>query len=545
MTRLGSVVVLAVAALSLAAGAAPAGAVRPNQARAVSCPTVSLCVAVDDAGNVVTSTNPTGGPATWKAAQIDGRDAMSGVSCASVTLCVAFDEFDNVLSSSNPAGGAGAWKRIELDDVFDSLSCPSATLCVGVHDADVLTSTNPTGGAAAWTDTEFPGRHALFSVSCASNALCVAPDLDGSLLVSTNPTGGVGAWTSTAVGSKSAWFSIACVPDTGPFCATLDGLGNAASTTSPSAAAGTWTVAAGAPSNFGASLACPTAALCVAAGDDNISTTANPTGGAGSWHPIEIDRQGGGFVGLSCPSITLCVAIDEHGNALVSTNPGGGVGAWTSVAFDHLTHVISRADLLLDMRASLDVLGQAVPKVAKMRTSGYQLTFDSLDTGRLAVGWYEVPPGAQVAKSAKPILVAVGRSRVPNTGRSTVTIKLTAAGRKLVAKAHGRPITLRARAVLTRASGAPLTATKTLRCARSHRARRRARHWSALMAQRSWSRQRPATFRYLGENPSQMKPTRAATALDARFSGWMLASTRCSFSGPNASASTSESPAAV
>ncbi|MEA2589962.1 MAG: hypothetical protein QOH66_2889 [Actinomycetota bacterium] len=32
---------------------------------AVSCPGVSLCVAVDQLGDVVTSTSPLGGPAAW------------------------------------------------------------------------------------------------------------------------------------------------------------------------------------------------------------------------------------------------------------------------------------------------------------------------------------------------------------------------------------------------------------------------------------------------------------------------------------------------
>jgi len=42
-----------------------------NNLRAVSCPSASLCVAVDDHGNAVTSTNPTGGPQAWPAG--DGR----------------------------------------------------------------------------------------------------------------------------------------------------------------------------------------------------------------------------------------------------------------------------------------------------------------------------------------------------------------------------------------------------------------------------------------------------------------------------------------
>jgi hypothetical protein len=461
MARFGSVAVL-MGAVWLAAFAAPAGAVRPNIPQAVSCPSVSLCVAVDDAGNVLTSTDPASGTAPWKPAQIDGGSHLSGVSCPTITLCVAFDEFDDVLSSTNPTGGAGAWKKVELDDVVDSMSCPSVTLCVGVHGSSVFTSTNPTGSAAAWTQTELPGRHALFTVACASPALCVTSDIGG-LLVSIDPTGGAGAWINTPVGDKDPWFSLTCAVSGGPLCLTLDSLGHSATTTSPTAAAGTWTVATGAPTIFAPSLACPSAALCVAAGGDAISTTTNPTAPAGAWNAIRIDERGGDLVGLSCPSIALCVAIDDRGNAVRSTNPTGGGGAWTTARFDPFTHVISTADVLLDMRATMDELGQRpVPSVTKVRKSGYQLLFDDLDTGSLQLGWYAVPAGAHLAKSARqPTLVAVARSAVPDTGRVTVTIRFTAAGRKLVAQAPGRPITLHAKAVLKRATGKPVTATHT------------------------------------------------------------------------------------
>lgn len=70
---------------------------------AVSCPSVSLCVAVDGQGNTPTSTEPTGGAAAWSARQIGGLPAaplffgqesgsppgFAGGSCPSASLCVA------------------------------------------------------------------------------------------------------------------------------------------------------------------------------------------------------------------------------------------------------------------------------------------------------------------------------------------------------------------------------------------------------------------------------------------------------------------------
>ncbi|MHB1930279.1 MAG: hypothetical protein ACYCUG_12815, partial [Acidimicrobiales bacterium] len=81
----------------------------------ISCPSVSLCVAVDVNGNVVTSTNPTGGVSAWTAANVDPGNTLSGVSCPSASLCVAVDGSGNVVSSTNPTGGASAWTAANVD----------------------------------------------------------------------------------------------------------------------------------------------------------------------------------------------------------------------------------------------------------------------------------------------------------------------------------------------------------------------------------------------------------------------------------------------
>ena len=72
--------------------------------RGVSCPSASLCVAVDDLTSVVTSTNPTGGAGAWTVTNVAPAIGLRGVSCPSVSLCVAVDDSGNVVTSTNPAG---------------------------------------------------------------------------------------------------------------------------------------------------------------------------------------------------------------------------------------------------------------------------------------------------------------------------------------------------------------------------------------------------------------------------------------------------------
>lgn len=74
----------------------------------MSCPSSSLCVAVDDSGHVLTSTDRTGGASAWAVTRVDGFNFISDVSCVP-GLCVAVDAAGHVLTSTDPTGGAGAW----------------------------------------------------------------------------------------------------------------------------------------------------------------------------------------------------------------------------------------------------------------------------------------------------------------------------------------------------------------------------------------------------------------------------------------------------
>lgn len=175
----------------------------------VSCPSVSLCVAVDSAdnslGDAVTSTNPAGGPAAWKAVPIDRRAALTGVSCASVSLCVAADFYGGVLASAHPAGGAAAWvTQLQSGGEIDTASCGSVSLCVETGGTCcnlsgppltagvVATSTDPLGGAPAWTKSEIdPGATGgLEAVSCVSTRMCVTVGGQGIAIVGVPPTRG-------------------------------------------------------------------------------------------------------------------------------------------------------------------------------------------------------------------------------------------------------------------------------------------------------------------------------------------------------------------
>ena len=115
----------------------PPGAAQ-NVLLSVSCPSTQFCAAVDEAGNVVTSTDPTGSASSWKVTDVDSyrNGGLFGVSCPSTKLCVAVDLAGDVVTSTDPTGGASAWKVATVDagNYLDAVSCPSTRLCVVIDE---------------------------------------------------------------------------------------------------------------------------------------------------------------------------------------------------------------------------------------------------------------------------------------------------------------------------------------------------------------------------------------------------------------------------
>jgi len=159
---------------------------------AISCPTVKFCVATDSVGNVITSTNPSGGIVTWHVTKVIGADSFTAISCPTVHFCAAVDSKGQVVTSIDPTGGSDAWTTTTPDGSqrLESVSCPSAGFCVagGLSDS-VFVSNDPTGGSAAWTRMRVTpsGTEAMTGLSCLSKGFCVGGDGGGGIHVYTGP----------------------------------------------------------------------------------------------------------------------------------------------------------------------------------------------------------------------------------------------------------------------------------------------------------------------------------------------------------------------
>ncbi len=196
----------------------------PNGGKAltgVSCPTASLCVAVDEAGDVVTSTSPASG--SWTLASTHPGHHLTAVSCASQTLCVAVDSSGNALASADPTGAAAAWslQRVDSGELL-TVSCWTEGECVALDGTgDALASADPAASAATWSLTPIDGEH-LTGVSCAPTGLCVAVDVGGNAHASDDPAVPIPAWSASSPGAGSL-AGISCLP--GGFCLAVDTAG--------------------------------------------------------------------------------------------------------------------------------------------------------------------------------------------------------------------------------------------------------------------------------------------------------------------------------
>ena len=302
---------------------------------AISCPTTSFCAAVDAEGSSWTSTDPTSGAAaTWEQAQT-GAVGLRSVSCASEALCVA-GGYDHNAGAGINEGVTATWNGSSWGPLVvvapyapvAAISCPSASLCLAVaggpsppHDANSI-STSTDGGATWSAPVEVDGEEAagadITGLSCASEALCVAVDDQGQALAYS-----AGTWSGPALVDGSAPLTaVSCAPVSSA-CVAVDGDGAVLSTGDGGS---TWS----APASVGArgageAVSCPSSSWCVlgdGAGDVLIDS-------GGIWgSPDYIDPVGAALAGVSCTD-SLCLAVEAGTRALASTDADS---SWSSPA---------------------------------------------------------------------------------------------------------------------------------------------------------------------------------------------------------------------
>jgi hypothetical protein len=310
-----------------------------RQLAAVSCPSVRLCVVVGGGHELFVSTRPTGPAAAWMTVELNRGSQITAVSCASPHLCVVVEQNGLAYSSTDPARGVPAWHRERvvhqgLGDVLGHVSCPTVHLCVALDSGAnaILTTSDPQKPAGRWRK-HIVGDSDFDAVSCPSARLCVVLGYSGAVYTSTTPA--TGRWHQTPGAAPGSGGSIAC-PSTN-LCAVVRstsfnrGPGSEFVSTDPTGGPKTWH-RVHVPHGSTSDLACPSLILCIAVtGQGLVLTTRDPVRGPWLSYPGE---GGAALTGVTCPTISFCVAVDEVGDVLTSDDPAGGATAWPQNRID-------------------------------------------------------------------------------------------------------------------------------------------------------------------------------------------------------------------
>jgi WD40-like Beta Propeller Repeat len=361
----------------------------PEPISAVSCPSSSLCIAGDGAGDILSSTNPAGGQSAWSMTSISASrgPAVTDLSCPSSSLCLGLGSNYGLLSSTEPTGGAGTWEHDDIDpeNFLDALSCPSVSLCVAIDVGDVLTSTDPTGGPSAWRKTSVGQDVVGYVISCPSASLCVGTVTQGNILTSNDPTGGVTAWRKTQIAQANVG-GVSCPSVT--LCV-VGSEGGVLTSTNPTGCPGAWTATPIDQGNYVTAISCPSVSLCVAIdAQGNILSSTDPAGGVGAWSKASVDPalNAVSHNAVSCPSVSLCVAGDQNGNVLASTDPTGGANAWTIAPVDRPPCASQPSQCVTEQLYARDDQGTQVVDSALL-ADGNLIGNVILDRDSLALTW--------------------------------------------------------------------------------------------------------------------------------------------------------------
>jgi hypothetical protein len=302
----------------------------------VSCPSTTLCVAVDSAGNVIVSTDPLGG--TWTSRSVnpsttDTPGGFNAISCPSESFCVAVGSFGQAATSTDPAL-LSSWQLIAdgIDEPADltGVSCSSPTRCVAVDsDGYAVTTNAPVGQPPVWARTSTPidtqTTH-LTGVSCVSTDLCVAVDGSGYAMTATQTD--PSAWNLSPEAlidphAHTVISGVSCASVT--LCVAVDFSGYALVSTDPRGTSPTWTPVQ-LENNELAAVSCVSGPLCTV-GDSTgrASVSTDPAGAVETdWFgPSRVDPVSGtpvhSLAAISCPSVSECVAVDDAGGAVLGT----------------------------------------------------------------------------------------------------------------------------------------------------------------------------------------------------------------------------------
>jgi hypothetical protein len=142
----------------------------------IACPSVRLCVAVDETGDIAWSSRPARKWSVWFRNLGGGPDESDwAVACASPRMCVITNSSGHVLVSRSPAGRH--WTKYRMKLVRDSapvVACSHKGSCyISGGPGVLLVANRPWLGAHSWKRATIPKDFETQDMACPSRTECV------------------------------------------------------------------------------------------------------------------------------------------------------------------------------------------------------------------------------------------------------------------------------------------------------------------------------------------------------------------------------------
>ncbi len=284
-----------------------------NSLNAGSCvPSTTSCVVTDSKGNAFYSSNVSAtGSSTWTSwSGPAGQSPSQAVACPTTSLCVIADGKEAAGGNLYYATSFGGAFTSAFSPTFgvDAISCASASLCVAGHDGNGNFAYSTSPGSTAW-ELQKQGEAAMKGVFCLSTSFCAMADSKGRVHVATTAEKiKSSSWTETNVNSGVALNGIACTSTTA--CVAVDSAGNFLRLTI--AGGGEATVASKRgidDNNELTAVTCTTSSTCVAV-DDAGNVFVSDSGGEAWFKHHELGKH---LTAVSCSANALCVTTDNTG----------------------------------------------------------------------------------------------------------------------------------------------------------------------------------------------------------------------------------------
>ncbi|HYM44732.1 MAG TPA: hypothetical protein VES65_01040 [Solirubrobacteraceae bacterium] len=473
-----------------------------NRLNGVSCPSEALCVAVDAAGNAPVSIDPGAPSPTWTKRAIDPAGEPRAVSCASDGLCVAIDGAGDTLASADPGAANPTWSSTEIDltGVPAGISCATSGLCVLLDDhGSALASDNPTAALPTWSGSTADPGTPMAGISCLPAGMCVAIDTAGRIVRALVPAPISTTTAAVEVGAGEATLTATVDPSDAA-------LGECRFEYGPTAAYGQSASCAGPPSPTG--------------GAQLVKARITGLAPASTYHFRIVAANAGGTSAGADRTLTTAPPISiVHPHPSIAGVPGVGErlrcssgvpsGATATLTYAWVrdssaiagagtsSYLVSRADAMHHLQCRVtatDAAGSAtagsefvaIPaagvlaaagetRVGKVLAHGTSLSVPVSCSSR-------APGGCAIAlrvttrqtRSGKPVrrvtlTLATTSAHLKQSEQRTILLKLGAAARRLLARAHSLTVTVSVSGTVIGALKASLaTATLVLRTPTRH-----------------------------------------------------------------------------